>query len=88
MTERRPRIGDWLHVKGIARLLNTGGNNMNDHATAYVEARGPRAIAAWLALYALHANPLVRADWSTLRIAKAQHQGAMHWRFLYAFRRL
>lgn len=78
----------WLHRKGIARLLNSGSNSMNDQGTAYVEARGPRTVAALLALYALHGDPLARPDWSTVRITKAQHPGFMHWRFLYAFRRI
>lgn len=81
-------LGSYLHRKGIARLLNSGGNNMNDHATAYVEVKGPRWAAAWLALLALHLNPLVRPDWSTVRITKAEHRGVMRWRFQYAYRRL
>ena len=78
----------WLHRKGIARMLNSGSNSMNDRGTAYIEARGPRRIAARLAMYALCHTVIATPDRQTIRITKTEQCARYHWRFQVAFRRL
>jgi hypothetical protein len=78
----------WLHRKGIARTLNIGTRSWDDRGSAYIQACGPRWLAARLAMYALRHTTLCRPDWQTARIMTAEQPGRLCWRFQITFRRL
>lgn len=81
-------LRNWLHRKGIARLINSGSNSMNDQGTAFIQARGPRWLAVRLARHVLRASAYCRPDLQTIRVTDAQQPERFTWRFQFAFRRL
>lgn len=81
------RLHAWLHRKGIARVLGGGSNSLNDHGTAFVEARGPRWLALRLARYAMRHSVICSPDWRTVRVTGIRQPGRLHYRILFAFRR-
>jgi hypothetical protein len=82
------RLSNGLHRRGIARVLNTGSNNMNSRCTAYIETRGPRWVGESLARYALRKSPLCRVDLLTVRTSRVQQAARFKWRWSFQFRRL
>lgn len=81
-------VRNWLHRKGIARVVNSSSNNMTPDGRALIEARGPRPVARWFARYALRRTGYIHPDWLTVRIIRTRCRGWWHYDFEFAYRRI